>query len=137
MARSTLLSGAWDADPFHGRHEPVAAFRQGLDEALRLRIFAKGFAQQGNVGGEASLLNGRVGPQTLQQFFSGEHLASGLHQGDQELGHLERQRHVVTPSKQHPALRFEAVRSELVLTENIAGGPQKFIRKIAGVPKDY
>jgi hypothetical protein len=29
------------------------------------------------VGGEASLLNDRVGPQTLQQFFSGEHRACG------------------------------------------------------------
>jgi len=67
--RSTLLSGAWDADRFTDATNRLAAFRQGLDEALRLRIFAKGFAQQGNVGGEASLLNGRVGPQTLQQFF--------------------------------------------------------------------
>jgi hypothetical protein len=68
------------------------------------------------VGGEAPLLNDRVGPQTPQQFFSGEHPARGLHEGDQELGHLGGQGNVVTLSKQHPALRVEAVRAEFELT---------------------
>ena len=68
------------------------------------------------MGGETSLLNDRVGPQTLHQFFPSEHLARGLHEGDQKLGHLGGQGHMATVSKQHPALRVEAVRAEFELT---------------------
>ena len=40
-------------------------------------------------------------------------------------------------SKQHPALRVEAVRAEFELTGVHRTSPENFIRKIAGFPKDY
>ena len=44
---------------------------------------------------------------------------------------------IATAETQHPALRVEAVRAEFELTGVHRTNPENFIRKIAGVPKDY
>jgi hypothetical protein len=60
----------------------------------------------------------------------------GLHGATRILATLGGRAKWTPLSKQHPALRVEAVRAEFELTGVHRTSPENFIRKIAGFPKD-
>jgi hypothetical protein len=94
------------------RHEPITASGNGRDVLTGLRL-AERAAQQRDVLRQAALLDERVRPDQRQQLLLSDHVTAALHQGQQQVHRLGRQRHHLVAAAKQTLAPPDPKRSEL------------------------
>src|SRR5215510_3715907 len=100
--------------PHHWRSKPKTLFRNSLDKWAAMVCLAQRLPDCPDVLGDIGFLNKTVRPQPADQFFFFDEMTRSLHEHDQSIECLRRQRDRLRIVQQPALVRFELERAEFV-----------------------
>jgi hypothetical protein len=118
---------------FHWRREPIPDAWHGLDVLLAGGALAERLPQHRHVVIEIVFLDGRLGPDRVEQFLLGDQPSGVLHQHEQRVEYLQTERNDLTAARQAALASIEMKRPELVRPMDCAGGHLWSLRKISEI----